>query len=443
MTTINNATTSKETISFKNLGISSQILDMLNKHNFFVPTPIQHKVIPTGIEGKDIIGIAQTGTGKTLGFGIPMIQRLLLTKNKGLVILPTRELALQVDEMIRKIGQPLGIKTCVLIGGESMYRQIQGLRHDPNIIIATPGRLIDHLKRRSVRLDRVSILVLDEADHMFDIGFAPQIREIMKSVPKERQTLLFSATMPEPIARLAMEHMALPLRIEVAPSGTVAEKVEQEIIVVNKSSKFSLLVKLLSESTGPILIFTRTKHGAKHIAYDLRNTGITATEIHSNRSLSQRREALDGFKKHKYRVMVATDIAARGIDVKDIEFVINYDLPEQTEDYVHRIGRTGRAGKSGKAISFATPDQKRDIVSIERLIKRSIPMKSHQGAVMSAFSYPKPRPYGSHEGLRKNFSRNRRPPYNDNRNRFARPSNKMPSGNQHKRVSQGRFRNAK
>ncbi|HVT75215.1 MAG TPA: DEAD/DEAH box helicase [Candidatus Paceibacterota bacterium] len=372
--------------SFEQLaGLSEGLRMSLRKNDFVMPTPIQARVIPLGIEGKDIIGIAQTGTGKTLGFGIPMIERIIADKNaRGLVILPTRELALQVDETLRKVATGLGIYTAVLIGGDSMGRQIRDLRAGPNIVIATPGRLIDHLEQKTIALDRVSVLVLDEADHMFDIGFMPQIKEIVRRVPKVRQTMLFSATMPEPIAKLAMEHMQLPLRIEVAPAGTANKNVEQEIIVVDRKAKFNLLAKLLGEHPGqPVLVFTRTKHGAKEIAKSLRNIGTTAAEIHSNRSLSQRREALDGFKKHKYQVLVATDIAARGIDVKDISLVVNYDLPEQSEDYVHRIGRTGRAGKAGKAVSFATPDQKRDIIDIERLIKKEIPKKSHEGATIS------------------------------------------------------------
>ncbi|HVU06721.1 MAG TPA: DEAD/DEAH box helicase [Candidatus Paceibacterota bacterium] len=388
-------------VKFTDLSLSDSLLGALNKHDFVTPTPIQSRVIPLGIEGKDIIGIAQTGTGKTLGFGIPMIERIIADKNaRGLVLLPTRELALQVDETIRKVGTGLGIYTAVLIGGDSMGRQIRDLRAGPNIVIATPGRLIDHLEQKTISLDRVSMLVLDEADHMFDIGFMPQIKEIVKKVPKTRQTMLFSATMPEPIAKLAMEHMQLPLRIEVAPAGTANKNVEQEIVVVERKAKFGLLSKLVGEHQGqPVLVFTRTKHGAKEIARSLRDSGMTAAEIHSNRTLGQRREALDGFKKHKYQVLVATDIAARGIDVKDVALVVNYDLPEQSEDYVHRIGRTGRAGKEGKAVSFATPDQKRDIMDIERLIKKEIPRKSHEGAAMSESSFSGgSRGYGSRGG---------------------------------------------
>jgi len=401
--------------TFAELGIGEKMLAVLTKNGFTIPTPIQGKVIPVGLSGKDVIGIAQTGTGKTLGFGIPMVERIMREDGLGLILLPTRELASQVNETIEKIGRPFGIQTAVLIGGDSMGRQIRDLRARPQVVVATPGRLIDHLKKGTIRLDHVSILVLDEADHMFDIGFAPQIREILKKTPKERQTMLFSATMPDEIAKLASEHLALPIRIDVAPAGSTAAGVEQEIIIVSRGAKVSLLTKLIAESEGPVLVFTRTKHGAKNLTHSLRDSGFTANEIHSNRSLSQRREALDGFKKHKYRVLVATDIAARGIDVKDIGLVVNFDLPEQSDDYVHRIGRTGRAGKVGKAISFATPDQHRDIADIERLIKKSIPKSSHEGAAIDFHARPERRGRGGFRGGRGGgFSRAPRAPFNPN-----------------------------
>jgi ATP-dependent RNA helicase RhlE len=376
-------------LSFNGLGIHSRILDVLSRNKFTVPTPIQHKVIPIGIEGKDIIGIAQTGTGKTLAFGIPMIERLLANRNsRGLVVIPTRELALQVDETLSRIGSSLGITTVVLIGGESTTKQMRILKQNPTIIVATPGRLLDHVKQGNARLDNANIVVLDEADHMFDIGFAPQVRDIMRRVSKNRQTLLFSATMPNEIAALAMEHMKLPLRIEMARQGTAAKSVEQEMIIVARHAKFALLSTILAkeDKATPVIVFARTKRGTKDIAAGLRNVGVTAAEIHGNRSLGQRKEALEGFKQHRYQVLVATDIAARGIDVKDIGLVVNYDLPEQSEDYVHRIGRTGRAGKTGRAVSFATPDQKYDIVAIERLMQRPIRTSNHGGASVPAGS---------------------------------------------------------
>ncbi len=364
-------------LGFKDLGISPQILAVLEKMGFTIPTPIQAKSIPLGIVGKDIVGIAQTGTGKTLAFGIPMIQYLLRGEGKGLVILPTRELAIQVDEEFRKIGEALGLKTAVLIGGDSMGRQLQALRRNPHVLIATPGRLADHFKQRYVKFDQVKMVVLDEADRMLDMGFAPQITQILSNVPVSRQTMLFSATMPAPILALATKFMQLPLRIEVAPAGTSSERVAQEIIMVKKESKFVLLQELLEEYKGTVLVFSRTKHGAKKITHALTDVGYGAAEIHSNRTLVQRRAALAGFKNGKYRVLVATDIAARGIDVTGIELVVNFDLPDNSEDYVHRIGRTGRAGKEGKAVSFATPDQGRDIRDIERLIRKTLPVKKH------------------------------------------------------------------
>src|SRR3989339_186770 len=359
---------------FQSLGISPRILEVLEHLKFTQPTPIQNQSIPAGLEGKDIIGIAQTGTGKTLAFGIPMIQNLGNSHGQGLVLLPTRELALQVAETLQNIGRSSGLKTAVLIGGASMFMQVQAIRRGPHIIVATPGRLADHLKQGNVRLNQVRICVLDEADRMLDIGFAAQIQQILGLISKERQIMLFSATMPPEIVRLAAGHMKLPLRIEVAPAGTAATKVEQEIFVVNRDVKIQLLEKILNDYKGIILVFTRTKHSAKKVAATIRTMGHKSAEIHSNRSLAQRREALDGFKSGKYRVLVATDIAARGIDVNGIEVVVNFDLPENSEDYVHRIGRTGRAGYSGRAISFATPDQRNDIRSIERLIRRVLPV---------------------------------------------------------------------
>ena len=367
--------------SFNTLGIPEPILALLAKNGFTTPTPIQHQAIPHAIQGKDVIGIAQTGTGKTLAFGIPAIAQLIANPGmRAAIILPTRELALQVDEAFRKIAPFLKLRSVVLIGGASMYLQEKDLRLDPQIIIATPGRMIDHLERRTLELSKVGILILDEADRMLDMGFAPQIAKILKTVPRDRQTMLFSATMPAEIAAIAVNHMKTPLRIEVAPQGTSADKVEQEMIVISKDAKFPALIVLLKENPGSVLVFTRTKHGAHRVCRWLEQSGVPSGELHSERSLQQRIKALDGFKKGTVRVLVATDIAARGIDVKDIKLVVNYDLPENDEDYVHRIGRTARAGTSGKAISFATPDQLRSVKSIERLIRKSIPLSRHPSA---------------------------------------------------------------
>ncbi|MFA5334471.1 MAG: DEAD/DEAH box helicase [Candidatus Omnitrophota bacterium] len=372
--------------TFYGLGIAPKILDILERIKFTVPTPIQFKAIPLAIEGKDVVGIAQTGTGKTHAFAIPMVQRLAQVKGKGLVMAPTRELAIQIDEMFRGIAYAFGIKTACLIGGASMHEQLRALRKNPRVIIATPGRLLDHLEQRSVSLSDTAMLVLDEADRMLDMGFAPQIEKVLRYLPKERQTMLFSATLPREILQMASRHMKLPVSVEIAPSGTVAEKVTQELFIIQQESKTKLLTKLLSQYHGAVLLFCRTKHGAKKIAKSIRNSGCNSAEIHSNRTLGQRREALDGFKSGKYRVLVATDIASRGIDVAGIELVINYDLPDDTGNYIHRIGRTGRAGHKGHAISFATPDQSGDVRNIEKLMRISLPVSKHPDVTPAEFS---------------------------------------------------------
>lgn len=365
--------------SFDELGIIPGLLKRLKAMNFVHPTPIQYKAIPIATSGEDVVGIAQTGSGKTLAFSIPMLQVVSQTQKMGLVLLPTRELAIQVEETLKKVAGGAGLKTAIIIGGTNPRPQIKQLRAKPHIIVATPGRLIDHIEQKNISLSNVGILVLDEADRMLDMGFAPQLKRILNFMPQDRQTMLFSATMPQEISKIAAQYMKKPLRIEVARPGTTADKIDQEMFIVPKSEKMDLLKRLLKEYKGKVLIFSRTKHGAKKIALDVRKFGHSADEIHSNRSQAQRQKALQGFTKGKFRVLVATDIAARGIDVSDIELVINYDLPDQVDDYVHRIGRTGRAGKSGKAISFAAPDQKGDIAQIQQLIKVMIPIRSHTG----------------------------------------------------------------
>lgn len=368
--------------SFDGLGINDTFLKVLTQHRFSVPTPIQHKAIPVAATGEDVIGIAQTGTGKTLAFGVPMLQRIQNGEAQGigLVLLPTRELALQVDEMLKKLGEGLGLRTAIFIGGERMDRQLRQLRARPHVLVATPGRLLDVADQGYLKLNRVSILVLDEADRMLDMGFAPQINRILAMLPRpdERQTMLFSATMPDAIMRIANAHMRMPVRLEVAPAGTAAENIAQEIYIVRKEHKFPLLLHILEQySEGPVLIFSRTKHGARKLTQMLEKSGVPSAEIHANKTLAQRVRALEGFKKGTYRVLVATDIAARGIDVSGIRLVLNYDLPDNSDDYVHRIGRTGRAGREGVAISLATPDQRADIRAIEKLIRKPLPVSRH------------------------------------------------------------------
>ncbi len=400
---------------FHSLGIAPSILTILDKLGFTIPTPIQERAIPPAIEGKDLIGIAQTGTGKTLAFAVPMIQAALSNK-PGLVVLPTRELALQVQEVFEKVGGLLRIRSVALIGGAPIRAQIAALARRPSIIIGTPGRIIDHLQQRTLNLAHIKVLVLDEADRMLDMGFAVQLKQILNVVPKQRHTMLFSATMPQDIVAIAQGHMKMPTRVEIAPQGTAAEKVTQELFFVEKQNKPRLLEKILYEYKGAVLLFSRTKHGARRIAAGIRALGHTVAELHSSRSLNQRKEALEGFKNGKYRVLVATDIAARGIDVKNIELVLNYDLPQAAEDYVHRIGRTGRAGGAGHAISFATPDQQRDVKSIERLIRSTLPLSKvtelpparapipHINLVQSGDQAPfpqrRPQRRGGHHGYR-------------------------------------------
>jgi len=396
--------------TFAGLGINASILDVLKILKLDTPTPIQTKSIPIVLAGQDLIGVAQTGTGKTFAFGIPMIERLMLAGGRGLILLPTRELALQVDENLRKVGSRLGLRTAALIGGEAMGHQIQSLKRNPHILIATPGRLIDHLKRGLVKLNDVKVLVLDEADRMLDMGFAPQLEEIMKRLPKERQTVLFSATMPREILKLASAHMVSPIHIEIAPSGTTVDAVDQEIHVVKKENKHSHLEKILNQHAGSVLVFTRTKHGARSLARNLGYSGHKVAEIHSNLSFNQRRESMAGFKNKKYRILIATDIAARGIDVVGIELVVNYDLPDNSEDYVHRIGRTARAGSLGKAISFALPSQRSDIYSIERVINKKLNLTE-----FAPLDQPNMRPTFSRRGRTMSFGTSSAPRFRPGR----------------------------
>ncbi len=422
-----------DNLSFASLGIKESILNVISDLGLSIPTPIQHQAIPAALSGGDIVGIAQTGTGKTFAFGIPMLQRLALVKGRGLVLLPTRELAGQVENSLRSLGGPLGLRTVSLIGGEAISRQLMALRRRPHIIVATPGRLIDHLKRGSVKLDDISVLVLDEADMMFDMGFAPQIDEVLRRVPENRQTLLFSATMPTAVMKLAAKHLRTPLRVEVAPAGTTAELVEQEIYILSRDSRWDQLLVLLGTYKNSVLIFVRTKHGASKLTKKLKSEGFKAAEIHSNLSFSQRQSSLAGFRSGLHRILVATDVAARGLDINDIELVLNFDLPDNSEDYVHRIGRTARAGKKGKAISFASPEQRAEIQKIERLIRQSLPVKNIKSSGYNSRPYEAARP-----SSQKNFSKaaapkvvkkfTQAPKMRDNRPNFEQTTNNSSLG---------------
>lgn len=418
---------------FSSLGINKQLLTRLGKIGITVPTKIQQEAIPFALENRDIVGIAQTGTGKTLAFAIPLVQKLMSSPGNALILAPTRELALQIDEQIRLLTASLSprISTAAVIGGASMQLQFERLSQKPRIIIATPGRLQDHLNRKTVNLSNVSTVVLDEADRMFDMGFAPQMKKFLELIPAERQVLLFSATMPPEVASLVNKHLRDPSRIEIARAPENTPQIEQQICYVDQSKKADILEKLLSETEGLVIVFTRTKFGAKDLSNRLYDSGYRSAEIHSNRSQSQRKRALDGFKSGRYRVLVATDVAARGIDVDDIKYVVNFDLPDSPEDYVHRIGRTGRAGKSGIAISFATQKQQYVVKIIEKLVKSKLELSQYSAEPNKETAQSKG---GNRQGGRSSGGRGR-----DNRSRDSRSRDgNRSSGERDARRSRGR-----
>jgi ATP-dependent RNA helicase RhlE len=360
--------------SFSSLGLTAESLLALSKMGYQTPTPIQAGAIPVALSGKDVIGCAATGTGKTAAFVLPLLERLVGKSGfRALILAPTRELAAQIDEVATRLGSSRGIRTALLIGGVSPIPQVNALKSQPQLLIATPGRLIDHLESRNVWLDGIESLVLDEADRMLDMGFKPQLTRILSRVPRERQTLLFSATMGAEVAAFSRTHLHHPVRVEVERSGTAAQRATQCVYLVPHSEKTALLLALLAEDELSTLIFARTKHRADRIARSIEQAGHPVSRIHSNRSQSQRQQALHGFKSGRFRVLVATDIAARGIDVAEIGHVVNFDMPHVPEDYVHRIGRTARAAASGKASSFAAPEESGLLGAIERFMRNPVP----------------------------------------------------------------------
>jgi ATP-dependent RNA helicase RhlE len=390
---------------FKDLGLSAPILKALDAEGYATPTPIQNQAIPIVLKGRDLIGLAQTGTGKTAAFALPILDRLAANRKhpgekscRVLVLAPTRELAAQIGDSFRAYGRFLGLSTAVVFGGASMFKQKQALYRGVDILVATPGRLLDHISQRTLRLDAVEILVLDEADHMLDMGFIHDLRRIAKLVPAKRQTLFFSATMPAPIAELAAQFLTNPERVAVTPVSSTAERVAQAVIHVDHSKKQDLLHALLGdESINRALVFARTKHGADRVVKKLQAAGFSADAIHGNKSQGQRERALDAFKKGKARVLVATEIAARGIDVDEVSHVINFDLPNVPEQYVHRIGRTARAGLAGQAISFCAPDERAYLKDIQRLTKQDVPVLEHDlslAAPKPDERAPRPKPTG-------------------------------------------------
>ncbi len=355
--------------SFDQFQLPPSIAKALQKLSFTTPTPIQTQAIPVGLAGRDVIGMAQTGTGKTAAFSIPMAVRLMNQPHQnGLVLAPTRELAMQIHEFLKKLaGDNFNIKPSLLIGGMSMKAQFKELRDRPRILIATPGRLCDHVRREPKLLSRTSILVLDEADRMLDMGFLPQIRAILKALPKQRQTMMFSATFPPEIKRLTNEFMYKPETVSVGAPSKPIEKIEQKTIETTQKQKNDVLMDELKARQGSVLIFTRTKHRTDRLTRFLESYGHKVARIHGNRSQAQRRMAIEGFSKGHFRILVATDIASRGLDIHNIAHVINYDLPQVPEDYIHRIGRTARNGRAGQALCLLTPEDRQMWKSISRL----------------------------------------------------------------------------
>lgn len=361
--------------TFAELPVASLLRKNLEQARFTTPTPIQAKTIRPALAGQDILGTAQTGTGKTLAFLLPILERLLKTNGQGveaLILLPTRELAMQVLDTLRVVGKDSRIPAALVVGGLAESRQLDAIRHGARIMIATPGRLEDYVRRKLVNLQSIKILVLDEADRMVDMGFLPQMRTIMNSVSKQRQTMCFSATLDKAVAHLVHEYLKNPVRVEVGSTTRPVDSVALRIFEVSREQKFSLLTHLLDTEAGTFLVFSRTKHGADKIFKKLVQRGYDAGVLHGGKTQSQRTKALEGFKGGKHRVLVATDIAARGIHVQGIAHVINYDMPQAAEDFIHRVGRTGRVEESGIATTFVMPQEVRDIHSIERVLGKKI-----------------------------------------------------------------------
>jgi ATP-dependent RNA helicase RhlE len=372
---------------FASLGLAAPILKALVHEDYTIPTPIQAQAIPHVMAGRDVLGIAQTGTGKTAAFALPILHRLLANPRQPprrgcrvLVLSPTRELASQIAESFRTYGRQTGLRTALMYGGVPKLRQVKAVGAGIDIVVATPGRLLDHMQDGSIQLNGVEVLVLDEADHMLDLGFIVPIRKIVQSIPPARQTLFFSATMPKEIASLAGQMLRDPVQVSVTPVATTVERVEQRVIFVETARKRAMLANMLRNSKmSRVLVFTRTKHGADRVTQHLEAVGQTAAAIHGDKSQPQRERALAAFKSGRISVLVATDVAARGIDVEGVTHVVNFDLPNVPEAYVHRIGRTARAGQGGMAISFCDSSERPHLRGIEKLIRTRLQVEEPEG----------------------------------------------------------------
>jgi len=406
-------------VSFNNLQLIEPLLNALQQEGYSKPTPIQEQAIPVVLEGRDLLGCAQTGTGKTAAFAIPIMQLMHLKKQidnrqrtghpqrrgiQTLVLTPTRELAIQVEESLRTYGRHLDLKHLVIFGGVSQYNQVNALRRGVDILVATPGRLLDLLNQRHISLHEIKFFVLDEADRMLDMGFVHDVKRIIAKLPVQKQTLFFSATMPAEIKQLANVLLKDPVKVEVTPVSSTVDTIQQSLYYVEKRNKKLLLAHLLSDTTiGTVLVFTKTKHGADRIARDLNRNKTHAEAIHGGKSQNERQKALNNFKTKRTRVLVATDIAARGIDIDELTHVINFDLPDIPETYVHRIGRTGRAGASGIAISFCDYEEKINLADIHKLIAKKIAVvKDHPYDVALMHPYEQTVSQPSHFNTRRN-----------------------------------------
>jgi ATP-dependent RNA helicase RhlE len=412
-------------LTFDQLGLIAPILKALQQEGYTTPTPIQEQAIPELLQHKDLLGCAQTGTGKTAAFAIPILQHLFIAKQeerhnnfiKVLVLTPTRELAIQIEESFKSYGRFTGLKQTVIFGGVSQHAQTDALRRGVDILIATPGRLLDLMNQGYVDLRHLQTFVLDEADRMLDMGFVHDVKRIITKIPAKRHTLFFSATMPPQIQQLANTILHHPVKVEVTPVSSTADTIQQSIYFVDKMDKRVLLTNILdNKEIKTALVFTRTKHGADKVVKDLERAGIRAEAIHGNKSQNARQRALSNFKSQHTRVLVATDIAARGIDIDELAYVINYELPNIPETYVHRIGRTGRAGASGQAFSFCDAEEVEFLRDIQKLIGKTIPVTEHQYSKVHS-SRPAPQPQQRQGSNRGNSSRGYDRQPNNNRGR--------------------------
>jgi len=412
-------------MTFKSLKLTESIQKSLREEGYSEPTPIQSQAIPIALKGKDLLGCAQTGTGKTAAFALPILQLLSTespqrnnSKIRSLIVTPTRELAIQIDESFQNYGRYTGLSTAVIFGGVNQKSQVKKLKRGVDILTATPGRLLDLMNQGYISLSHVEIFVLDEADRMLDMGFIHDVKKLLSALPRKRQTLFFSATMPSEIIKLSNSILRNPSKIEVTPESPTVEAITQNLFFVDKGNKKNLLIDTLQDSDiKSALVFTRTKHGANKVVKLLNKKNIGAEAIHGNKSQAARQRALENFKNQSTRILVATDIAARGIDIDELQYVINYDIPNISETYVHRIGRTGRAGANGTALSFCDALEKEYIRDIEKLIGKKIPViDEHEYPMIDHNPPPPPKQRSRNSGNRKNNrssktknTRNRRP----------------------------------